>query len=358
MATQKIGGGAQGAVTGLTSGAAAGASIGGPWGAAIGGIAGGLLGFFGGEEVQAPPTYEDLMKSSMAAQAGIQPELLALEGKYRPKWQSLNEATYNRQLYGGDGTQGYLGMLERLQSGVSGLERKAVLENLSLQRDLTGQARQAMFSPQQQMMADLVINRGMRAGMEGGNLSADDIRSSQQTARAAMTARGLTGRQAVAAEILNTQSAREAREARNMGLLSSALQLESGMQEAGLRQAMGGLQTAATRGQFMGASGVLGATQPLIFQPESQMGAQLAGAQYQHQMGIAQMNLGQTQNMFQGIGQFGSFMIQNPNLFGGGGNNQPGGTHAPSPANVNPYQQKAYNYNSRGGFDNPSDYMA
>jgi hypothetical protein len=311
--TTSIGGGKTGAASGALSGAAAGFAVGGP----IGAVAGALLGGIFGKKktkVPNPPSYGKLMKNTLSSQRDIQGQLLSYESEYRPMYQSLAEETYNRQLYGGQGTEGYLNMLERLQGGVAGVERRAALQNMEMMGELAPMARDAMLSQNQKSMIDMITSRAMSRGLSG-ELSSEETRSAQQSARAAMASRGLTGRQAVAAEVLNMESATLNREARNRQELMSALQLETGMQDSALKHAMSGLSSAAARGQFIGASGFLGETQPRIFEPESQMAAQLAGMKYQQGMQVAQSKMAQQQGLMQSIGSLGTMAMMNPGMF-------------------------------------------
>jgi len=118
-----VGGGASGAASGAMAGVQAGAAFG-----PIGMIAGGLLGgLFGSKKtkVPKPPTYSQMMNYNLDAQAGIQDKLLGNEAAYRPKYQALQEDTLNRQLYGGDGTSGYMEMLNQSNAALAGVQGNA-----------------------------------------------------------------------------------------------------------------------------------------------------------------------------------------------------------------------------------------
>jgi hypothetical protein len=327
----QIGGGTSGAISGAASGAMAGAALG-PVGMIGGAILGGI---FGSKSVSAPkpPTYGGLMQNTLNAQKSIQKKLIGLEGKYRPLWQNLTESTYNQQLYGGGDNQGYLSMLEELQGKMLGLQEQAVMGNMSMQARLAAQARDQMLSPEQQAIRQSITGVGMNALAAGRNLTPEQVRESQQAARAAMTARGLGGRQGVAAEVLNRSALADARESRNLQLGASALQLESGIQDMAIRQAMSGQGLLAGSAQFMGASNMLGDYTSKVFQPESQMAAQLAGAQYQAGMANAQSELAGRQQMLQSLGSLGSFAAMNPGMFSFG--STPSGLAGPGSFNPN-----------------------
>ena len=312
-----IGGGTTGAVSGAMSGAMAGAALG-PIGMGVGAIIGGLFGKKK-TKVPKPPSYSQMMTGALNAQEGIQGRLIGLERQYAPEWQALNEYRMNTQLYGDGTNQGYLGMLEQLQGRMGNLEMAGARQNFALQRTLAGEARDAMLSPDQKALSQYFIQRGMRAANEGANLSPDEVRSSQQAARYAMAARGLSGRQAVAAEVLNNESYRRNRELSNMQLANTAFTLESGIQEQALKSAMSGMASVAARGQFMGASQSIGGAQKQIFEPESQMAAQAAGLKYQHGMGLAQSKMAQQQGLLNTLGSFGSMAMMGGFNFGGGG---------------------------------------
>lgn len=313
----KIGGGTTGAISGAASGAMAGAALG-PIGMGVGAILGGLFGSKS-TSVPKPPSYRQLMANTLKAQEGIQGRLIQLEGQYRPKWQGLAEQTYSQQLYGGQGNEGYLSMLDKLQAELVNSQELAVTRNLGLQSRLAAQARDTMLSPEQQAIRQGITGLGMNALAAGRNLTVEQTREAQQAARSAMAARGLGGRQGVAAEVLNRNALADAREQRNLQLGASAMQLESGIQDMALRQASSGIGLLGQTGQFMGASSMLGDYNSKVFQPESQMAAQLAGMKYQQGMSIAQSQMAQQQGMLQALGSLGSFAAMNPGIFGGGG---------------------------------------
>jgi hypothetical protein len=329
----KVGGGGTGAATGALSGAAAGAAFG-----PIGMIGGAILGgIFGSKKtkVPKPPTYSQMMSGALTAQEGMQGRLIGLEREWRPEWQSINEDTMLSQLYGDSRNKGFLSIMEDLQGGVAGLERQAAMQNLGLVSELTPYARESMLSSTQKSMFGTLMQDAQSRGISG-ELNSDERRNAQQSARSAMAARGLTGRQAVAAEVLNMESAMAGREARNRANYMQAFQLETGMQDAATKMALSGLSSATARGQLIGAAGSVGGAQPQIFQPESAMAAQAAGVQYQHGMGLAQSKMAQQQGLMQALGSFGSMAIQNPGMFNFSGSlGTP--TMPPSPANVNPY---------------------
>jgi hypothetical protein len=152
----------------------------------------------------------------------------------------------------------------------------------------------------------------------------------QQTARQAMAARGLSGNQAVAQEIMNSYQMQNAREDR-------ARQFANSMYGAGVNQtasAMGlygnPLMTqlnAVSPTSLLGTAGQM--SQSLgtkIFQPESQYNAALQsnnqGIQAQINSANAQAQAGWASGLMGMAGSLGGAILKNPNLVG---NNNNGG---------------------------------
>jgi len=309
-----IGGGASGAISGAASGAMAGAALG-----PIGMIAGGLLGgLFGSKKkkVPKPPTYSQMMNYNLDAQEGIQNKLLGLESTWRPKYQGLQEDTLNRQLYGGDGTSGYIDMLNQSNAALAGVQGNAARGFMGTMAGLTPQARSMMLTPQTAGMQQTLMNQA-QAGLDAGTgLTAQDQRQAFQTANQAMAMRGMGGRQAVAAGVLSNYGLGLQRQDRARQFAGNVIGQDVALQSAAMQMAGSAMGQYGAGGQFMGqANTLLGQYQPQIFQPESQMGAQAQGMQYQHGMGIAMAKQQAQANMLSSLGSFGSFAVSNPNLF-------------------------------------------
>jgi len=312
-----VGGGASGAASGAMSGVMAGASFG-----PIGMIAGGLLGgLFGSKKtkVPKPPTYSQMMNYNLDAQAGIQDKLLGLESTWRPKYQGLQEDTLNRQLYGGDGTQGYISMLNQSNAALAGVQANAAQGYMGTLAGLTPQARSMMLTPQTAGMQQTLMNQA-QAGLDAGTgLTAQDQRQAFQTANQAMAMRGMSGRQGVAAGVLSNYGMGLQRQDRSRQFAGNVIGQDVALQSAAMQMAGGAMGQYGAGGAFMGqANQLLGQYQPQIFQPESQMGAQAQGMQYNQQMAVARGNQQSQANLISSLGSFGNFAVSNPNLFGGG----------------------------------------
>jgi hypothetical protein len=314
MANDSIGGGATGAITGAASGAMIGAA-GGP----IGMVAGALIGsLFGSKKrkVPRPPSYSQMMNYNLDAQEGIQDRLLGLEERYRPRYQGLQEETLTSQLYGGGENAGYISMLSDANRALAGLQSEAAGLQLGTLSGLVPQTRSMMLSPRAAAMQDTLMRQAEEGLAAGTGLTAQDRRLASQTANEAMAMRGLTGRQGVAAGVLSNYGLGLQRQDRARQFAGSVMSQDAALQSAALSSAAGAMGAYSAGGQLMGqANAMLGQYQPQIFEPESQMGAQAQGMQYQHQMGLAMAKQQATSNMFSALGSFGAFAAMNPNLF-------------------------------------------
>ncbi len=349
-----VGGGATGAASGAMSGAMAGAALG-PIGMGIGAVLGGL---FGSKKtkVPKPPTYSQMMNYNLDAQAGIQDKLLTLEGEFRPRYQGLQEQTLNRQLYGGDGTQGYISMLNQANAALSGVQANAAQGFMGTMAGLTPQARNMMLTPQAAAMQQSLMTQAQEGIDAGTGLTAQDRRQAFQTANMAMAQRGLTGRQGVAAGVLSNYGMGLQRQDRARQFAGNVISQDSALQSAAMQMAGGAMAQYNAGGAFMGqANQMLGQYQPQIFQPESQMGAQAQGMKYQHGMGVAMAGQQARANLLSTLGSFGSFAAQNPNMFKFGGSTPSLGIDTSGlsgntlgfNANGSPYTVQ--NFNSFGG---------
>lgn len=301
-----VGGGASGAASGAMSGAMAGAALG-PIGMGVGAIIGGL---FGSKKtkVPKPPTYGQLMNNNLDAQRDIQGKLLTLEGEYRPQYQALQEQTLNRQLYGGKGTEGYISMLNKSNEALMGVQDKAATGYMTTLGGLTGQARGMLQSAEAATMHSQLMRQAQEGLAAGTGLTSADMRQANQSAAMGMAARGLTGRQGVAAGVLSNYGLGLQRQQQARQFAGAMAGADQSLQTAALGMAGGAMSQYGAGGAFMGqANTMLGQYQPQIFQPESQMGTQAQGMQYQHGMGMAKAQMQQQQQLMQTMGSFGSF---------------------------------------------------
>lgn len=314
MSQDSIGGGASGFVTGAASGAMIGAA-GGPIGMVAGALIGGLFGSKK-RKVPRPPSYSQMMNANLDAQEGIQERLLNLESRYRPRYQTLQEETLTNQLYGGGENRGYIAMLSDANRALAGVQGEAARLQLGTMAGLVPEARSMMLSPRAAAMQNQLMTQAEEGLAAGTGLTVQDRRIAAQIANEAMAMRGLSGRQGVAAGVLSNYGLGLQRQDRARQFAGNVMSQDSALQSAALQTAAAGMGAYGAGGQFMGqANAMLGQYQPQIFEPESQMGAQAQGMQYQHQMGLAMAKQQAQANMFNALGSFGSFAAMNPNLF-------------------------------------------
>ena len=303
-----VGGGASGAASGAMSGAMAGAPFG-----PIGMVAGALIGGLFGKKktkVPKPPTYSQMMNYNLDAQAGVQGKLLGLESTYRPQYQALQERTLNNQLYGGNGTEGYIGMLNDSNNALLGVQSQYAQNYMSTLGGLTQQARGVIESPANAAMHAKMMGDARNDLSLGSSLNSDEQRMAYQNANQAMAMRGMTGRQGVAAGVLANYGLGQQRLGQRRQFAATMMGAETALQNAALQAGQGSMAGYGSGGKFMAeANTMLGQYQPQIFQPESQMGTMAQGMQYQHGMGIANAQLQQQAQLMKTMQQFGSSMM-------------------------------------------------
>ncbi len=257
----------------------------------------------------------------MSAQEAIQPRLLALEQQYTPEYLKLQEQGI------GYGTQAMGRLLGQAQGVSAGLQS----DFLGMQAPLYGQVGQAAqtayrqtLDPQAMGLYNSLMQSAQTDLSAGRNLTPQMQQLAQQTARQAMAARGLSGNQAVAQEVLNSYQLQDAREAR-------ARQFAGSMYDAGTAQAntamtmygqplmtqMAGYSPASL---VQGGAGMYGSMGAKLFEPESQYNAALITANQQNQMQAQMANAQSRAGLMSGLmgmaGMMGGGLLSNPNLFG------------------------------------------
>jgi hypothetical protein len=287
----------------------------------------------GSKKVKAPKPrdYKQEMLDAMSAQEAIQPRLLALEQQYTPLYQKLqNENQIRGMQYMQDAynqfiprsaelSQQYANAMQPAFASIGTSARNAY--NATLDPSVSG----LMGTLGQQATADLA---------RGTALSPEEQQIANQSARMAMAARGLSGNQAVAQEVLNNYNLGRARqnEARQFAgsvynLGQGAAQQAMGMYGSSMINAAQNFSPAAMYGNVANMSQGLGAQ---IFQPESQYNAQLITANRKEamdaQIANAQSSSALTGGILKAVGTIGGAMIGGPmgaamgaSLFGGGG---------------------------------------
>ena len=266
---------------------------------------------------------------TLSAQEAIQPRLLALERQYAPEWQKLQNENQVRGMqlmqdaYGkaiprsAELSQQYAEAMQPAFASIGTSARNAY--NATLDPSVSG----LMGALGTQATADLA---------RGTALSPEEQQIANQSARMAMAARGLSGNQAVAQEVLNNYNLGQARQnaARQFagsvyGMGQNAAQQSMAMYGNPLLGAAQNFSPAAMYGTTANMQQGLGAQ---IFQPESQYNAQLITANRKEamdaQIANAQSKSALTGGLMKAVGTIGGAMIGGPmgaamgaSLFGG-----------------------------------------
>ncbi len=227
----------------------------------------------------APRDYKQEMLDAMSAQEAIQPRLLALEQQYQPLYQKLQQEMMDRQM-------GY-----QLDSYGKAIPKAAELSSqyANAMTPVFGQiGEQSMQAYRQSVggetmgLYDQMTKSAMSDLQAGTGLTPEAQKLAQQSARMAMAARGLSGNQAIAQEVLNSYQLGQAREDRARQFAGAMY--AQGQQNLGQAMGMYGNQMLTQANAYSPAnlygtaynmSQGLGAQ---IFQPESQYNAQLITA--------------------------------------------------------------------------------
>ena len=235
----------------------------------------------GSKKVSAPPPrdYAAEMKAALKAQIELQPQLLASEREYLPQYQKLQQDMMDSQ------------MKFQMESYGKAIPEGAALSSqfASAMTPVYGQIGEGAMQAYRQGMGSEAMglydtmNRSAMEGLQAGTgLTAQMTQQSQQAARAAMAARGLTGNQAVAQEVLGSYNMGMAREDRARqyagtmyGLGAQNAQQAMGTYGSQMLSQANAYSPANLYGSAYNMSQGLGAQ---IFQPESQYNAQLITA--------------------------------------------------------------------------------
>ena len=258
----------------------------------------------------APRDYKQEMLDAMAGQEAIQPRLLALEAQYQPQYQKLQQDMMDKQMqFQGESYGKFIPQAAELSS-----------QYATAMSPVYGQIGESSMAAYRQGMGaesmglyDTMNQQAMEGLQAGSGLTAQMTQQSQQAARAAMAARGLTGNQAVAQEVLGGYNMGMQREDR-------ARQYAQGTYTLGaqnFQQAMGtygsqmlnqanAYSPANMYGTAYNMSQGLGAQ---IFQPESQYNSALIGANRQEAMSVNMANQQASNSFTNGlIGMGGSIL--------------------------------------------------
>lgn len=300
----------------------------------------------GSKKVKAPTPrdYKQEMMDAMSAQEAIQPRLLELERQYTPLYQQLQNENQMRGMqmmqdaYGAsiprsaELSQQYAEAMQPALAGIGTSARNAY--NATLDPSVSG----LMGTLGQQATADLA---------RGTALSPEEQQQSQQAARMAMAARGLSGNQAIAQEVLNNYNLGRARQDQARAFAGSVYGL--GQQAAQQSMSMYG-NTMLGAAQNFSPAAMYGTTANMqqglgaqIFQPESQYNAQMITANRKEamdaQIANAQSSNGLMSGVLGAVGTIGGAMLGGPmgaalgaKLMGGAGSTIAGASTTPAQA--------------------------
>ena len=239
----------------------------------------------GSKKIKAPPPrdYAEEMKAALRAQIALQPELLAAEQAYQPQYQKLQQEMMDNQLkFQAESYGKFIPQAAQLSSQYA-TAMSPVYGQIG--ESAMGAYRRGMGA-ETMGLYDTMAQQAQEGLQAGSGLTAQMTQQSQQAARAAMAARGLTGNQAVAQEVLGGYNMGVAREdrARQYAQSTYGLGAQNNQQAMGtygsqmLTQA-NAYSPANMYGSAYNMSQGLGAQ---IFQPESQYNSALIGANQQN----------------------------------------------------------------------------
>jgi hypothetical protein len=251
----------------------------------------------------APRDYKQEMLDSMAGQEAIQPRLLELERQYQPLYQKLQQEMMDRQM---------------------GYQMDSYEKALPRSQQIAGMAQQGAMSAYRQGMGadtmglyDTMLASAQSDLSAGRELTPEMQKYSQQAARQAMAARGLSGNQAVAQEVLNSYQLGGQREDRSRQFAG----MMYGAGQGNLTNALGNYSPYAPQTMYGSAYGMTQGLGAQIFNPESQYNANLITANRKEAMDVKianqQASNALTNSIIGGVGAIGGAMMGNPALFGG-----------------------------------------
>lgn len=259
----------------------------------------------GSKKVSAPPPrdYKQEMLDSMAGQEAIQPRLLELERQYQPQYQQLQQEMMDRQ------------MQYQMDSYQKSIPQSAAISSqyATAMAPVYGQmGEQAMGAYRQGLGTEAnslydTMMRGANEGLAAGRgLTPEMERESQQAARYAYSARGLTNsNQGIAAEVLGGYQMGQQREDRSRqyagamyGQAQNTFAGAMGTYGNQMIQQSAAYSPANLYGSAYNMSQGLGAQ---IFQPESQYNSALIGANRQEAMSVKLANQQASNSFTNGI---------------------------------------------------------
>ena len=236
-------------------------------------------------------SYYGEMTGALDAQRNILPDIAIAEREAMPMYRQLQEESLMGQL----GTMGNL--YEKYAPAGASISQYNLAHMAPAYQQASGMARDAYMAgmaPGSAGLLSTAMGQAQRDLDAGASLTPQMQTIAQQSARAAMAARGLTGNQAVGQEILNSYRLGTAREDRARQYAGSVYGLGAGIADrSAATYGAPILSNVMSPGSLMGAaSGMLGAQGPQFVNPESQYMAGVMGQQYSTQ---AQVNIARAQ---------------------------------------------------------------
>jgi len=230
--------------------------------------------------------YLSEMQSALSGQTGIQGQLLSAEQQYTPQWQAFQQQAL----------QGQMGTLGNLYGSAIPQSQALQGQMLASQGELYGQvggyarnAYNATLDPTTAGLYSTMAQQAQEGLASGGQLTEQQQRMAQGSARAAMAARGMQfGNQAIAGEVLNAYNLSNQRQQQAQAYAGQVYGI--GQQNAAqamsmygqpLMNQMGAVSAPAMIGQAQQMYGGLGAK---LFSPENQYNAELISANQQNEM--------------------------------------------------------------------------
>jgi len=276
-------------------------------------------------KIQAPAqrNYLGEMQSALTSQGNIQDQLLGLQNQYVPIYQQMQQTALMGQM--GNVNAQYQAAMPYSQ----GLQNQYAKGMGSVYGNVGQTAQGAYNATMNPAMAGLQNSMAQTVQGQlnaGTNLTPDQMQQAQQSARAAMSARGLSGNQAALGEMLNTYNMGQQRQ--QQALSNAGAVYGQGMQNANAAMSTYGTPLMAsmagmTSTGLIGTAGSQNASlnQNMLFQPESQYNAGIYGANQsntmQTQIANQQAQSGWQSGMLGMAGSLGGAILKNPNMIGG-----------------------------------------
>jgi len=274
--------------------------------------------------IAAPPKRNSLkeMQDALGGQEAIQNQLIGLESKYTPIWQQQQSQAIGS---GMTSLQGLYNSAIPMSAQLGNQFATAMAPAYAQAGQSAMGAYGSMLGPQAMGIYN-TMGRQAQQGLEAGyGLTDQQNQLAQQSARAAMAARGFsTGNNAVAEEVLNSYQLGNQRYQQSLG--NAQNYLNTATTAAGNAYNMYGaplmqqLNQVSPVGLVAGAAGYNSTLGAKLFNPESQYNADVKGSNQANlmntQLANQQASAGWGAGLTSMIGSFGSAYLGNENLVG------------------------------------------